>query len=120
MAAAANPLAAALAGVGAADDPATVRLQQLQQQQADLVRQKRETAKAIRLETRKKDRLKQKARQLSTAELQEVLVARVAAEAAAAAKGKGKGKGKAAPVAPLAAAPAAAAPLAAPAAGADA
>ena len=111
-AAAANPaalqLAAAVAGVGAGDDPAAVRLTQLQQDQQRLAAQKRTNTQLIKNELKKKQRLKDKARQLSTQELQEVLVSRAAAEATAKAKAKAKPKPKA--KAKAVAAPAAMAP----------
>ena len=103
---AAAGLAAALAGVGAGDDPSAVRLANLQLDQQRLAAQKRANTMLIKNELKKKQRLKDKAKQLSTLELQEVLVCRAAAEAKAKARAKPKAKAKAAAVA----APAAVAP----------
>ena len=98
--------AAALAAVGAAGDPDGAWLAQLLQQQKDLKAQKRTNALAIRNESRKKQRLVEKAKALSTAELLEVVGVRAAAEAKAKAKAKAKAaaakaKAKAAPAPPV-------------------
>ena len=110
--AAPNPeaaIAAALAGVGAADDPAALRLQNLQQEYQNLAAARKQNAKEMRSEKKKVKRLKDKAKNLSTTDLQDILIARAAEAAKGKGKGKGKAKGKAMPGAAAGAPPAAAA-----------
>ena len=88
--------AAALAAVGAAGDPEGAHLAQLLQHQKDLKAQKRANASAIRNESRKKQRLVEKAKGLTTTELLEVVAVRAAVEAKAKAKATAKAKAAAA------------------------
>jgi hypothetical protein len=100
MAAGANAvgaaIAAALAGVGPGGDPAAARVSDLEQQQRDLTAARRANARDLRNEQKKRKRLQEKARSLSTDDLQDILIARAAAGAKAKARPKPKAKAKAA------------------------
>lgn len=104
--AAGHAIAAALAGIGAGDDPAARRLADLQQQDRDLKAAKRANTHAIKNEQRKTQRLKERAKTLSTEDLQDILIQRAAAAAKAKAKPKAKAKAAVVPAAAAAAAPA--------------
>ena len=108
--------AAVLAAVGGVGDAGADRIAQLAQQQRDLLEDRRRVSSELRNETKKRKRLMEQAKKLSTADLVAVLGARQNAQANPKAKAKGKAKAKAAAAAVAAGAAAAAA--AGPAAGA--
>ena len=93
-----DELVAAVAAVAAAGDPAANRLAELEQDQRELQARKKANQKLIKNEQKKRQRPVEKAKKLSTEELQQVLVARAAAEAKAKGKAKAKAKAKAAAV----------------------
>ena len=90
-------IAAALAGVAAGDDPAAMRMAQLQVDHRQLLQQRKANAQAIKNEVKKNKRLKDKAKNLSTADLQDILIQRAAAAAKPKAKPKAKAKAAAVP-----------------------
>ena len=90
-------VAAALAGVAAGDDPAARGMAQLQVDHRDLLQQRKANAQAIKNEVKKNKRLKDKAKNLSTADLQDILIQRAAAAAKPKAKPKAKAKAAAVP-----------------------
>ena len=91
-------IAAALAGVVAGDVPAANRMAGLQAAQRQLRQPKKANASALKNELKRTKRLKEKAKNLSTADLQDILIQRAVAKA----KAKPKAAPKAAPAAALA------------------
>ena len=87
--------AAAVAAIGAGIDPGAARLQQLVADKKALAARKTANAKELRNEVKKQTRLKQKAKQLSTQDLLDLLAAKNAVP-----KAKAKAKAKAAPAPP--------------------
>ena len=81
-----DPRAAALALIANSGDRVGDRLNQLKQQKAELARKKKQVAKDLKNEEKRKKRLMDKAQSLSEADLVDILAAK-------ANKGKGKGKG---------------------------
>ena len=85
-------------GVLVAGDPIAARIAALKADRARLSAERRQVQKELKVSEQKRQRLMQRARNLSNEDLAAVLGARVAAAAAKAAepdaKGKGKGKGK--------------------------
>jgi hypothetical protein len=90
VAPAAAVVAAAMAAMGAGVDPAAARMANLVASKKALAAQKAANVKAIKNEVKKKKRLQEKAKQLSTVDLLEVLATKVVGEAKAKAKAKAK------------------------------
>ena len=86
-----DPIAAARALLEAAGDAPMDRVAALQQQKRDLQAQRSAVAKAIKNEAKKRRRVLDRAKTLSTDDLLSVVAARAAAKAKAKAKGKAHG-----------------------------
>lgn len=84
-----------MAAIGAGIDPGAARLQLLVADKKALAAQRKANAKEMRNEVKKQSRLKQKAKQLSTQDLLDLLAAKNAMP-----KAKAKAKAKAAPAPP--------------------
>ena len=88
--AAAAAAAAAMAILGNANDAAANRVADLEQQQRAINQQRKQVAKDLKNEKKKRQRVMDKAKTLSDAELLQVLGARANANAKAKAKAKAK------------------------------